>query len=68
MIQEYYQIAPAIVERIDQSKDRQVIYQSIWDTYLIPCLRCIEAKQFIACKDIYTAMVNNLKQKFGEEN
>lgn len=68
LIQEYYQIAPAIVERINQSKDRQVIYQSIWDTYLASCLRCIETEQFIACKNIYMAMVNDLRQKFGERN
>ena len=64
-IQEYYQIAPTIVEHIDRQANSKEIYQSIWDTYLVPCLDHIEKQQFEECKRTYITMVNNLKEKFG---
>lgn len=64
LIQEYYQIAPTIVEHIDQQANSKKIYQSIWDTYLVPCLRYIEAQQFIQCKSVYISMVKQLRNQF----
>lgn len=65
LIQEYYRIAPTIVEHIDQRSDSKEIYQSIWDAYLTPCLHHIEAQQFDECRNIYITMVNDLKRKYG---
>lgn len=64
LIQEYYKIAPSIVEHIDQQTSSKEIYNSIWSAYLAPCLHYIENQQFDACKNTYITMVNNLKQKY----
>ncbi len=64
LIQEYYQIAPEIVRQIDQQNGSREIYRSIWTEYLIPCLNCINEKQFSKCKRIYVSMVNDLKGKY----
>lgn len=65
LIEEYYRIAPGIVSQIDSQPDRQAIYQSIWETYLVPCLRYIESEQFEQCKQSYESMVNDLKERYG---
>jgi len=64
LIAEYYQVAPAIVAVIDRHADSGIIYQSIWDNYLQPCLHDIEAKEYFACKSGYVDMVNSLKQRY----
>lgn len=67
LIQEYYKVAPAIVECIDQKENCKDIYQSIWNTYLMPCLLYIETQQFNECKNTYVTMVNALKQKYSQK-
>ena len=43
--------------------------KSIWNKYLKPCLTCIEKKNYLHCKEIYIAMVNNLRERFyGDVN
>ena len=64
LIQEYYQVAPAIVAQIDKRSDSKEIYQSIWETHLLPCLCNIESQQFIQCKNTYISMIKQLKDWF----
>lgn len=64
LIQEYYQIAPAIVQHIDRQANSEEIYQFIWDCYLAPCIQLIEQQHFEQCKDRYIIMVNYLKERF----
>ncbi len=64
LIQEYYAIAPIIVENIDAHNDARAIYLSIWDEYLTPCLAMIENRRFGECKETYQKMVYRLKKQF----
>ena len=64
LVQEYYRIAPGIVERINALADAKNIYMSIWQEYLKPCLTCIEDGNMQKCKEIYVDMVRNLQKKF----
>lgn len=64
LVQEYYRIAPGIVERINALADAKNIYMSIWQEYLKPCLSCIENGNMQKCKEIYVDMVRNLQKKF----
>lgn len=66
LIEEYYRIAPGIVDAIDSQPNSPAIYQSILDDYLTPCLRYIESGQFDKCKDTYVTMVNTLKKQYEE--
>lgn len=65
LIDEYYRVAPPIVERIDARSDAPRIYRRIWTEYLKPCLRDIEAKNYMSCKDRYVKMVRSLERMFG---
>ena len=64
MIEEYYRIAPKIVEQIDLRTDHAQIYRSIWENHLQPCLSAIEAEEYERCKHLYSAMVRTLDQTY----
>ena len=64
LIQKYYAIAPAIVEKINSLPNARAIYLAIWDEYLKPCLSYIEQKNFLACKQKYIQMVESLAEKY----
>lgn len=63
LIHTYYDVAPSIVKHINQRPDRKEIYRSIWDQYLSPCISMIESDQLPECKERYTQMVWDLKEK-----
>ena len=64
IIREYYNIAPRIVENIDQRCNSKKIYQMIWDNYLKQCLQYIECKNYSNCKDLYMQMVRELQSTY----
>jgi formylglycine-generating enzyme required for sulfatase activity len=64
LIDEYYKIAPLIVENINKSEKKESIYTAIWERCLLNCLRLIEEKQFHECKKEYMRMVDELKSVF----
>ena len=64
LIDEYYQLAPQIVTKINQETNYQEIYTELWQTYLLPCLKMLESKDFISCKQKYMDMVHNLQKKY----
>ena len=64
LIDEYYQTAPKIVEKINQLPNAAKIYKNIWNDYLKSCLNFIEHGENQKCKEIYISMVKNLKSKF----
>lgn len=64
LIDEYYRIAPTIVERIDAMADAKAIYHTIRDTYLVKCLRLIERGEYGACKMLYMKMVQELAERY----
>lgn len=64
LIQEYYDVAPSIVKHIDQQPDSDVIYRSIWDEWLSPCIDMIESSQMEGCREHYIDMVHTLQKKY----
>ena len=64
LINEYYEVAPKIVAKINQLANPSEIYRSIWKNYLKPCLMFIESGNFLRCKSKYIDMVNNLRIKY----
>lgn len=68
LVHDYYDIAPTIIKRINKSEDAQTVYQTIYDTYLEPCITCIEQDKKEECRTIYTSMVQNLYHEYMEGN
>lgn len=64
MIQEYYDVAPSIVKHINQKEEASLIYRSIWDNYLAPCISMIEEQKLEECRELYQDMVYTLKEEY----
>lgn len=64
IVDEYYNIAPTIVKRINKSDDSNIIYNGLYNDYISKCLDDIENNNLEACKDKYSAMVYELKNKY----
>lgn len=66
MVDEYYDIAPTIVKRMDRCDNRKELYQDLYDRYLMPCIHEIEDKKYEECCDRYQDMVMELKSLLYE--
>ena len=66
LIDEYYAIAPKIVEQIDRLSESAEIYKAVWKNYLSECLALIERGDYERCRQQYVAMVNELRDRFLE--
>lgn len=64
IIEEYYSIAPLIVQYIESNDEKADIYRNIFDKYLSKCLKRIEDNDYQGCKQKYIEMVNELKHMF----
>lgn len=64
LVEEYYNVAPAIVFAIDMHKDASVIYQDLYQKYLIPCVTYAKDQKNLECKALYEDMVRKLEQEF----
>lgn len=64
LIEEYYDIAPGIVVRLELSHDRDSRYAALRDQYLGPCYADIRAGRLAQCKERYVAMVRSLEKEF----
>jgi hypothetical protein len=64
LIREYYRIAPVIVENINNRKDRDEIYEYIWENYLQKCKNLIENRHYEEAKKCYIDMVEYLKMRY----
>jgi len=64
LVEEYYHVAPAVVQRIDARPDRREVYQGIWQEYLSPCLQAIETGRPEDCEKTYVDMVHSLCRKY----
>ena len=64
VIEEYYNIAPTIVKRINQQADSALTYRRIWQDYLSPCVRLIEEQKHEECKGLYCDMVRKLEREY----
>ncbi|MDO4262388.1 MAG: CFI-box-CTERM domain-containing protein [Eubacteriales bacterium] len=64
MVEEYYDIAPTIVKRLEKEPERAEIFRGLYESYLMPCIRKIEDGQYEECKDRYETMVQELKERY----
>lgn len=64
MIEEYYRIAPPIVEIIDSRKDKDSIYKSIYET-VKKCVLLIKADKNEEALEEYKNMVLGLEEKYS---
>ncbi len=68
MVDEYYDIAPTIVKRIEKDADSRKVYQELYENYLVPCIHLIQDGQYEACRDTYQEMVLELKNRYMHQN
>ena len=64
LVEEYYEIAPDIVNAIDSSPEKDKIYMHILNDYINSCIKLVELGANDTCKKLYIDMVNELKEKF----
>lgn len=64
VINEYYNIAPTIVKRINKLSNSSEVYKSVWENYLNPCVKLIEEDKNLECKDVYYKMVRDLQKEY----
>ena len=62
LVEEYYNVAPTIVKRINRMENAGEIYRDIWETYLSTCVSLAEEKKLEECRRVYTDMVNSLRE------
>lgn len=67
LVEEYYNIAPTIVKRINKQKDAGEIYRGIWEMYLNPCIWLIEENKKEECREVYSRMVRGLEREYLTE-
>ena len=65
LVEEYYEVAPAIVAAIDYSDDRSARYSEIRRDYLIPCFEALRRGDHEDCKQTYMNMVRALQDRYG---
>lgn len=64
IVEQYYNIAPTIVNRINRNNSAARIYDEIYREYISPCVHLIETGQLEECRKLYTAMVEELENKY----
>lgn len=64
MIEEYYDIAPTLVKRIDKDVEAQAKYLWLWNTYLAPCIDYIKRGLQEDCRETYCNMIEELKVEY----
>ena len=64
LVQEYYNIAPTIVNRIGRQENPEAIDEEIWDSWLSDCVHLIEQGENKACQEKYMDMVYELKERY----
>ena len=68
IIEEYYRIAPLIVEEINACHDNAQIYKHIWEIYLYPFFKLISSGNNRKAKSVYLKMVYQLANKYLKLN
>lgn len=64
IIQEYYDIAPTIVKRIEKDGAPDEKYRYLWEHYLKFCIAMIESGQYEECRKTYEQMVEELRKEY----
>lgn len=61
---EYYHTAPAIVEKINQSPNAREIFDQIYESLVLPCVKLIEAEKGEKAHELYRGYVKKLQVQF----
>ena len=64
LVEEYYRIAPIIVERINGTPESKVVYQRIYDELVMPCVKLIKANEEESAIKLYTEQVRMLERSY----
>ncbi|MCR5420883.1 MAG: hypothetical protein K6E98_07755 [Lachnospiraceae bacterium] len=64
IVRTYYNIAPTIVNRINDTENSEKIYKGIYDKYIDKCIMLIEEDKLNECESLYSEMVYSLKDEF----
>lgn len=64
LIEEYYDLAPAIVSAIELCDDRDAVYPALKRQYLDPCYQALLAQEPRRCGEIYVSMVRTLENRY----
>lgn len=64
LIHEYYRLAPSIVEELNHTQDKDIIYNQI-KKCIYTCLSYIWRNQFNWAKDTYVSMIRFLSNKYN---
>lgn len=64
LIEEYYNIAPAIVMALELRPDTGEIYDRIYQDYLRHCVSLADSGQYQECKALYIDMVRHLEKEY----
>lgn len=64
LVDEYYDIAPTIVKRMERQPNRDQLYKELYEQYLVPCIHEIEAGKYEECCKRYEEMVLDLKSRY----
>lgn len=64
LVEQYYDLAPSIVNTINVLEEQDQIYMSLWKEYLEPCLEYINHGQQEECKKVYIDMVHTLTRTY----
>ncbi len=63
-VEEYYMIAPVIVDVVNARADAKKIWSDLAKRYIMPCIRLIEAGKNIETYSLYKKMFLELKEKY----
>lgn len=61
LVDQYYEIAPSIVEALNESDQKDLIYSMLWQLYIRPCLKLIVDEKPAECQQLYQEMVEMLQ-------
>lgn len=64
LIHEYYDIAPTIVKRIAKEAAPEEKYLYLWNHYIKKCVALLEANQKEQCREVYEAMMMELREEY----
>ena len=65
-VEAYYEIAPHIVEKIDQQSDRMLIYEAIYSELIRPRIELIESGKRQEAYQLYRTYTSTLQMRFCE--
>ncbi len=61
-IEEYYRIAPGIVEKINARADSADVWEYVYAQHILPCVKVIDEERYAEAVELYRKMVRELQK------